>query len=64
MTDLEQIEQYVGYYPETAFASVPASCGVTQLPAYPGVEVHVWAEDYCELADGTGSEIARFKLVG
>jgi hypothetical protein len=37
---------------------------VTQLPAYPGVEVHVWAEDYCELADGTGAEIARFKLVG
>jgi hypothetical protein len=64
MTYLEQIEQYVGYYPETAFASVPASCGVTQLPAYPGVEVHVWAEDYCELADGTDAEIARFKLVG
>ena len=64
MTYLEQIEQYVAYYPATAFASVPASCGVTQLPAYPGVEVHVWAEDYCELEDGAGSEIARFRLVG
>ena len=64
MTYLEQIEQYVGYYPETAFASVPVTCGVTTLPAYPGVEVHVWAEDYCELEDGTGAEIARFKLVG
>jgi hypothetical protein len=64
MTYLEQIEQYVEYYPETAFASLPASCGVTQLPAYPGVQVHVWAEDYCELEDGTGGEIARFRLVG
>ena len=64
MTYLEQSEQYVGYYPETAFASLPASCGVTTLPAYPGVEVHVWTEDFCELADGTGSEIARFRLVG
>jgi len=57
MTYLEQIEQYVAYY-------LPASCGVTQLPAYPHVQVHVWAEDYCELADGTGAEIARFRLVG
>ena len=64
MTYTEQIEQYIGYYPETAFASVPVSCGVTQLPAYPGVQVHVWTEDYCELEDGTGGDIARFKLVG
>jgi hypothetical protein len=64
MTYLDQIEQYVGHYSETAFASVPVACGVTQLPAYPGVEVHVWTEDYCELEDGTGSEIARFRLVG
>jgi len=64
MTYLEQIEQYVAYYPATAFASVPASCGVTQLPAYPGVQVHVWAEDYCELEDGAGGDIARFRLVG
>jgi hypothetical protein len=64
MTYLEQIEQYVGYYPETAFASVPVTCGVTTLPAYPGVAVHVWEEDYCELEDGAGAEIARFKLVG
>ena len=64
MTYLEQIEQYVGYYPETAFACLPASCGVTTLPAYPGVDVRVWDEDFCELEDGTGSEIARFRLVG
>ena len=64
MTYLEQIEQYVAYYPETAFASVPVTCGVTQLPAYPGVAVLVWDEDYCELEDGAGSEIARFRLVG
>lgn len=64
MTYLEQIEQYVGYYPETAFASLPASCGVTTLPAYPHVEVRIWEEDYCELEDGAGGEIARFRLVG
>jgi len=64
MTYLEQIEQYVGYYPATAFASLPITCGVTTLPAYPGVEVRVWDEDYCELEDGTGQEIARFRLVG
>jgi len=64
MTYLEQIEQYVGYYPETAFASLPASCGVTELPAYPHVGVRIWEEDYCELADETGGEIARFRLVG
>ena len=64
MTYLEQIEQYVGYYPETAFAAVPITCGVTELPAYPGVDVRVWEEDYCELEDATKQEIARFKLVG
>lgn len=64
MTYLEQIEQYVAYYPETAFASLPVTCGVATLPAYPGVDVRVWEEDYCELEDGTGSEIARFRLVG
>lgn len=64
MSYLDQIEQYVGYYPETAFASVPITCGVTELPASPGVAVHVWDEDFCELEDGTGQEIARFKLVG
>ena len=64
MTYLEQIEQYVGYCPETACAVVPVTCGVTQLPAYPGVAVLVWDEDYCELEDGAGSEIARFRLVG
>ena len=64
MTYLEQIEQCVGYYPETAFASVPVTCGVTELPAYPGVDVRVWEEDFCELEDGAGAEIARFRLVG
>jgi hypothetical protein len=64
MTYLDQIEQYVAYYPETAFASLPVTCGVSTLPAYPGVDVRVWDEDYCELADGTGAEIARFRLVG
>ena len=64
MTYLEQIEQYVGSYPETALASVPVTCGVTQLPAYPGVQVHVWTEDFCELEDGEGVVIARFRLVG
>lgn len=64
MTYLEQIEQYVGYYPETAAASLPVTCGVTTLPAYPSIEVRIWEEDYCELEDGAGNEIARFKLVG
>ena len=64
MTYLEQIEQYVGYYPETAFVSLPIACGVTELPAYPGVDVRVWEEDYCELEDATKQEIARFSLVG
>ena len=64
MSYLEQIEQYVGFYPQTAFASVPITCGVTQLPAYPGVDVHVWTEDFCELEDGAGAEITRFRLVG
>jgi hypothetical protein len=64
MTYLEQIEQYVGYYPETAVASVPVTCGVTELPSHPSVNVHVGEQDYCELEDGTGREIARFRLVG
>ena len=64
MTYLEQIEQYDAYYQETAFASVPVTCGVTELPAYPGVAVHVWTEEFCELEDGEGVVIARFRLVG
>jgi len=64
MTYTDQIEQYVAAYPTTALALVPASCGVTTLPAYPHVEVQVWDEDFCELEDAGGNEIARFRLVG
>mgnify|MGYP000913760890 CR=1 FL=1 len=64
MNFTEQIEGYVAAYPETAQARLPETCGVTTLPAYPHVVVHVWTEDFCELEDGTGGDIARFKLVG
>ena len=64
MTYTEQIEQYVAAYPETARATVPETCGVTTLPAFPHVEVHSCAADYCELRDASGREIARFRLVG
>lgn len=64
MNYTEQVEQYVFAYPLTALASVPSWCGVAALPAYPHVVVHPWAEDYCELEDGDGVEIARFRLVG
>jgi hypothetical protein len=64
MTYTDQIEQYVAAYPETARATVPETCGVTTLPAYPHVEVRSWDEDFCELEDAGGNEIARFRLVG
>lgn len=64
MTYLEQIEQYVGYYPETAFAYVPVTCGVTTLPAYPHVGVRIWEDGFCELEDADSIDIARFHLVG
>lgn len=64
MTYLEQIEQYVAAYPATALALVPASCGVTSLPAFTHVEVRSWDDEYCELEDAGGGDIARFKLVG
>lgn len=64
MSYLEQIEQYVGYYPETAFASVPITCGVTRLPAYPHVEVRIWEDEFCELENADSIDIARFRLVG
>lgn len=64
MTYTEQIEQYVGYYPQTAKAILPASCGVTSLSAFPHVVVQIWDDEYCELEDAGGNEIARFRLVG
>ena len=64
MTYTEQVEQYVAAYPTTVLALVPASCGVTTLPAFPHVEVQVWNEDLCELRDAGGNDIARFRLVG
>jgi hypothetical protein len=64
MTYTEQVEQYVAAYPSTAFVHVPETCGVTTLPAFPHVQVHIWADDYCELEDAGGIEIARLKLVG
>jgi hypothetical protein len=64
MSYTEQIEQYVSAYPLTTTASVPSWCGVTTLPAFPHVSVQVWAEDYCELEESSGVEIARFRLVG
>ena len=64
MTYLEQIEQYVVAYPETAQARLPETCGVTTLPAFPHVVVHVWTDDFCELEDANGADIARFRLVG
>jgi len=64
MSYTEQIEQYVAAYPLTAVASVPSWCGVTTLPAFPHVVVQPWAEDFCELEEAGGVEIARFRLVG
>ena len=64
MSYTEQIEQYVAAYPLTAVASVPSWSGVTALPAFPHVAVQIWAEDYCELEESDGVEIARFRLVG
>jgi len=64
MSYLDQIEQYVAYYPQTVRAEVPAWTGVTALPAYPQVEVVAWEHDFCELVDPDGVEIARFRLVG
>lgn len=64
MTYTEQIEQYVGAYPLTSLVSVPSWSGVTTLPAFPAVVVQPWAEDYCELEESGGVEIARFRLVG
>ena len=64
MTYTEQIEQYVDAYPLASVASVPSWCGVSTLPAYPHITVQPWAEDYCELEDSGGIEIARFRLVG
>lgn len=64
MTYLEQIEQYVAAYPETARTILPTSCGVTTLPAFAHVEVRSWDDEYCELEDAGGNEIARFRLVG
>lgn len=60
----EQIEQYVAAYPLTTAASVPSWGGVTTLPAFPHVSVQLWDEDYCELEEAGGVEIARFRLVG
>jgi len=64
MTYTEQIEGYVAAYPETETARLPESCGVVALPAFPHVVVHVWAEEFCELEDANGADIARFRLVG
>jgi hypothetical protein len=64
MTYTEQIEQYVAAYPETAQAQLPDWCGVVTLPAFPHVMVQQWEEDYCQLEDSGGIEIARFRLVG
>ena len=64
MSYLDQIEQYVAYYPQTVRAEVPAWTAVTALPAYPQVEVVAWEHDFCELVDADGVEIARFRLVG
>ena len=64
MTYTQQIEQYVAAYPETARAWLPETCGVTMLPAFPHVVVYVWTDDFCELEDVDGADIARFRLVG
>jgi len=64
MNFTEQIEGYVAAYPETAQARLPETCGVTTLPAYPHVVVHVWTEDFCELEEAGGADVARFRLVG
>ena len=64
MSYTEQIEQYVAAYPLTSLVSVPSWCGVAALPAFPSVVVQPWAEEYCELEESGGVEIARFRLVG
>jgi hypothetical protein len=64
VTYTEQIEGYVAAYPQTTQVRLSETCGVVALPAFPHVVVHVWAEDYCELEDVNGADIARFRLVG
>lgn len=64
MSYVNQIEQYVGYYPDTVAVNVPETCGVTTLPAYPHVVVHSRDQDYCELSAEDGMILARFRLVG
>ena len=64
MSYVDQIEQYVGYYPDTVAADVPETCGVTTLPAYPHVVVRSRDQDYCELSSEDGAILARFRLVG
>ena len=64
MTYTQQIEQYVAAYPATALALVPASCGVTTLPAFAHVEVRSWDDEFCELEDAGANDLARFRLVG
>jgi len=60
----DQIEAYIDAYPTTARVSIPRAYDGIELPAYPHVEVQVWDEDFCELEDAGGVELARFRLVG
>jgi hypothetical protein len=64
MTYIEQIEAYVAQCPATATARLPAGTGIDHLPRYPAVTVVQWDEDFCELEDAGGTDLARFKLVG
>lgn len=64
MSYVDQIEAYVAAYPATALVHVPSLVGQVTLPAVPHVEVQVWDEDFCELEDAGGVELARFRLVG
>jgi hypothetical protein len=60
----DQIEQYIDAYPTTARVSIPRAYDGIELTKHPAVMVAVWDEDFCELEDAGGNEIARFRLVG
>lgn len=64
MTYTEQIEAYVGAYPDTATACVPDGAGIKTLPAYPLIEVCAWDDPWCELLSAAGDVLARFRFVG
>lgn len=60
----DQIEAYIDAYPATVRAYIPRAYEGIELTAHPDVAVVVWDNDFCELEDAGGNELARFRLVG